>query len=262
VEPRDVTVPLAASEETPAVDLHVRVWDGDTSTPIVMLHEGLGSVTQWRSLPADLAETTGRTVIAFDRGGHGSSSPIPAGHDARFMHREAVDVLPRLLAGLDIPRIESPVLVGHSDGASIALIATATGAVSSVSICTIAPHVYVEEVCLEGIRVISHSRDQIVAGLARHHDRPDLVFDRWRDVWLSADFRDWNIEALLPQIVVPVTAVQGDRDEYATDAMLASIDAHVAAARVSFLPDCGHVAHRDQPAAVLAACVAAAEAGG
>lgn len=262
VESRSLSVPVAG------VDLHVEVWAGSSdqsgeAAPIVMLHEGLGSVTQWRSLPTDLATATDRTVVAFDRGGHGRSAAAPDRHDADFMHREAVETLPRLLAAVGeqgVRGLAAPVLVGHSDGASIALIATATGAVEPRAVCVIAPHVFVEEVCLEGIRSISASREQIVGGLARHHDEPALVFDRWRDVWLSDEFGSWNIESLLADITVPVIAVQGDHDEYATEAMLESIERRVPNANTWFLADCGHVAHRDQPEAVLAACVAAVEA--
>ena len=141
------------------------------------------------------------------------------------MHTEALDVLPALLDDLGVER---PVLVGHSDGASIAMIAAARG-IDVAALALIAPHVLVEDVCLEGIRQISTQRDAIVAGLARHHRHPDLVFDRWRDIWLDPAFRAWDITGLLGDIAtdVPVTAVQGDRDEYATDAMLALIGEHV-----------------------------------
>ncbi len=223
---------------------------------VVLLHEGLGSIGQWRDLPAEIATRTGLTVVAYDRAGHGRSTPGPPTHVPEFMHHEARDVVPAVLDHLDIA---APVLVGHSDGASIALISAGEHTSLPAAVCAIAPHVFVEDVCLSGIRAIADQRDRVVAGLARYHDNPDLAFDRWRDVWLSPAFGDWNITALLPDIACPVVAVQGDQDEYATDAMLSAIATMVPDARASLIPACGHVAHRDQPAAVLGAIATAVE---
>jgi pimeloyl-ACP methyl ester carboxylesterase len=215
---------------------------------IVLLHEGLGSITQWRDIPELIHARTGLPVMAYDRGGYGRSSPAPAVYATDFMHREARDVLPSVLASLGIDR---PVLVGHSDGASIALIAAGEGTVSPLAVGAIAPHIHVEPVCIRGIRDIATQRDQVVAGLARHHEHPELVFDRWRDVWLSPGFASWDISGYLPDIAVPVVAAQGDRDEYATTAMIVGITAEVPDSTGRILPDCGHVAHRDQPELVL-----------
>ncbi|MDG2112253.1 MAG: alpha/beta hydrolase [Actinomycetota bacterium] len=215
---------------------------------VVMLHEGLGCITQWRDLPARVHERSGLTVVAYDRGGYGRSAPHPQAYDISFMHHEAQVVLPELLHALDI---QQPILIGHSDGASIALIAACSGAVEPAGLGLVAPHIWVEPQCVAGIEAIAANRDPVVASLGRHHDHPELVFDRWRDAWLSPRFAHWNIAALLDGITCPVLAGQGDRDEYATSEMIDGIVRSVPHAEGRFLPDCGHVAHRDQPELVL-----------
>ena len=149
---------------------------------VVMLHEGLGSITQWRDLPSVLARRCGLDVVAYDRGGYGRSDPLPQTYTDGFMEREAADVLPAVLEQLGVGR---PILIGHSDGASIALIAAATGSVRPLGIAVIAPHTFIENVCIEGIRSIDGQRERVISGLARHHDHPRLAFERWRDAWLT-----------------------------------------------------------------------------
>lgn len=211
---------------------------------IVMLHEGLGSITQWRELPEALARRCQLDVIAYDRGGYGRSDPVPEAYTDGFMEREATDVLPAVLRGLGVP---APVLVGHSDGASISLIAAGSGSVMPLGVAVIAPHSFIEDICIDGIRAIDGQRDRVIDGLAKHHDRPRLAFERWRDVWLTPRFRDWDIRPLLERITCPVLVLQGEGDQYGTEAQVTTIVRSAPNATGHLLADCGHVAHRDQP---------------
>ncbi len=219
-----------------------------------MLHEGLGCVTQWRDLPERLAAHTGRPVLAYDRSGYGRSSPEPATYDADFMEHEAVVVLPELLhkladddaSGLS-GQPDDMVFVGHSDGATIALLAAASGAVAPAAVVAIAPHTFLELVCLREIAALDAHRDKLIDGLARHHDRPELVFDRWRAAWLSPDFADWDIRDQLATIDAPVLAFQGTDDAYGTAAQITEITDRAPHAHGELLPNCGHIVHRDQP---------------
>ena len=217
----------------------------DSAQPtVVMLHEGLGSITQWRDLPEVLAQRCGLDIVAYDRSGYGRSDPVPEKYTDGFMEHEAVEMLPAVLNELDVQR---PILIGHSDGASIALIAAGLGSVSPpLGVAAIAPHTFIEDVCIDGIRAIDNQRDGVIAGLARHHDQPRLTFERWRDAWLTPRFREWDIRSLLARISCPVLILQGDGDEYATDAQVRTITELVDGATGYILDDCRHVAHRDQ----------------
>ncbi len=190
-------------------------------TPLLLLHEGLGSVGLWRGFPERLAAATGRRTVAFSRWGHGQSDPPPKRRTPSFMHEEALEVLPELLAELGMP---APVLVGHSDGASIALIYAAHHPVEAL--VAIAPHVFVENICLTEIR---RARDVYRHGglrerMARHHRDPDAAFFGWNDVWLDPDFPQWDITQHLEVITCPLLLIQGERDQYGTMAQLDAIE--------------------------------------
>lgn len=216
---------------------------------VVLLHEGLGSVAQWRDVPARVHARTGLAVFAFNRWGYGASTTAPDGFAVRFMHTEGLSILPRVLAAAGIDHC---VLVGHSDGGSISLIAAGSGSVRPLGVVAIAPHIYVEPECAAGIVAIERQRDRIIAGLARYHADPAATFSAWNDVWLHPDFQSWDIRRYLPSIPCPVLAVQGADDEYATEAMVTGIDREVPDSRGAVLvPDCGHIAHRDQPDAIV-----------
>jgi len=219
---------------------------------LVMLHEGLGCVAMWRDFPEKLAAATGCRVVVYSRPGYGASDPHPQPRQPDYMHREAREVLPAFLAALDIER---PVLVGHSDGGSIALIHAGSfpGAVSGVVV--MAPHEFIEEETLAGIRVARKfwgSSDWPLK-LARYHRDAAQVFSDWNDCWLSPEFRDWNIEDCLPLIRCPLLAMQGEEDEYATMRQIEVIAEKVPATQLLKLANCGHSPQRDQEAVVLAA---------
>jgi pimeloyl-ACP methyl ester carboxylesterase len=220
---------------------------------LVFLHEGLGSVALWRDFPDRLAQATGRRALIYSRAGHGAS-PAPAEpRTPRFMHDEALEVLPALLDRLGIER---PLLIGHSDGASIALIHAAASGRPVHGLVLMAPHVFVEPVCLESIARIrdTYFNTDLKQRLARHHARVDDAFLGWADTWLLPEFRSWSIEELLPAIHQPMLLIQGRDDAYGTLAQLDRIEAGVQGPVSRLvLADCGHAPQRDQEAAVLQA---------
>jgi pimeloyl-ACP methyl ester carboxylesterase len=218
--------------------------------PVVLLHEGLGSVGLWRDFPGRVQAATGARVIAFSRHGHGRSSPPPKPRTPAFFFEEAREVLPEVLSELGI---ESPVLVGHSDGATIALLHAAEHDVKAV--VAMAPHVFVEDVCLAGITQIraDFESGELRARMARHHDDPDAAFWGWAGVWLDPDFRDWDVTGAVGSITAPLLLIQGREDEYGT---LAQLDRIEGASRVPvqrLVVSAGHSPHLDQPAEVVSA---------
>jgi pimeloyl-ACP methyl ester carboxylesterase len=204
---------------------------------LVLLHEGLGSVGLWRGFPQRLAEATGRRTVAFSRYGHGQSDPPPRPRTPSFMHQEALEVLPELLAEL---AIDKPVLVGHSDGASIALIHAAHHAVTGV--VAIAPHVFVEEMCIREIRQarIAYDEGNLRERLARHHRDPDAAFYGWNDVWLDPAFPEWDITDQLESVTCPLLLIQGERDQYGTMAQLDAIEKRAKGPVKRIHLDCQH----------------------
>ncbi len=240
--------PTVSSVRVGAGELTTAVW-GDGAPEIVLLHDGLGSIAQWRSVPAAIAERTGMTVLAYDRPGHGRSTPVPTGPwPTDWLHREA-DVLAALL---DTTGACDPVLVGHSDGGSIALLHAAAGG-GMRCVVTLAAHARVEPVCVERIAAMRIGPAPIIAGLARHHAEPVALFEAWSGVWTSDEFGRWDIRPLLGAITVPTVAVQGEADEYATPEHVAAIAEAIGPdARSELLPGLGHLLHHDDPDAVVA----------
>jgi pimeloyl-ACP methyl ester carboxylesterase len=205
--------------------------------PLVLLHEGLGSVGLWRGFPERLANATHRRTIAFSRYGHGQSDRPPKPRTPTFMHEEALEVLPELLTKLGV---DEPVLVGHSDGASIALIYAAHHPVTAV--VAIAPHVFVEDICLAEIRQTKQTFEttDLRERMARHHRDPNAAFYGWNDVWLHPEFPQWNIEDELPAITAPLLLIQGTRDQYGTMAQLDSIEQRAQGPVTRVHLDCQH----------------------
>jgi pimeloyl-ACP methyl ester carboxylesterase len=189
----------------------------------------------------------------YSRRGYGRSTPLAAARATSYLHREAWDVLPPLLAHCGIER---PLLVGHSDGGSIALLYAAR--FDPCAIAIMAPHVFVEDVTIDGIVEARKAWDQgkLRAPLARVHDDPDGAFFGWNDGWLNPAFRQWNIEAELPRIRCPVLAIQGYDDQYGTMEQLDRIARGAPQAVLLKLTQCGHAPQRDQPERVIAAIAA------
>jgi len=226
-------------------------YDGDPAQPaIVLLHEGLGSVSLWRDLPQRLAERTGRTVVAYSRYGYGRSEVLRERREPDYMHHEAEVVLPGLLAEMEIER---PVLFGHSDGASIALIYAGVHPTAVRALVLEAPHVFVEDISVRSIAEakIAFATTDLPSKLARHHADADATFAGWNDIWLDPRFRDWNIEPYASRVRCPVLLIQGDADQYGTIAQLDAIVARTPNAHTLLVPGAGHSPHRDAPELVL-----------
>jgi pimeloyl-ACP methyl ester carboxylesterase len=220
---------------------------------LVFLHEGLGSLDLWRSFPADAARATGCGVLIASRYGNGFSQVLVGPRDVRYMHDEATVVLPELLRRCGVRR---PLLVGHSDGASIALIYAAGGAPIAGAILE-APHVFVEDLSVASIAAIrvAYQRTDLRMRMAPHHADVDATFYGWNDIWLAPAFASWNIEGLLPSIDAPLLLVQGEDDRYGTLGQIEAIQNGVKSERVEriILANCAHAPHRDRSDDVLAA---------
>jgi pimeloyl-ACP methyl ester carboxylesterase len=245
--------------------------------PIVFLHEGLGSVAMWKDFPAQVCAATGRAGLVYSRRGYGQSDPVP---DVRspshtqdgqragrllpdYMHREAWELLPALLAACGIER---PVLLGHSDGASIALLYASRFATTAC--IAMAPHLFVEDVSLRSIEAAraAYETSDLRSRLARFHADVDCAFWQWNDVWLSEAFRSFNIALDCGRIACPLLAIQGMDDAYGT---MAQIDALAASntrknglqtnklmrKQLLKLEQCGHSPHKDQTDKVTTAVV-------
>ena len=241
----------------------------DDAPTIVFLHEGLGCQQMWRDFPDRMASATGCGALVYSRIGYGASDPVHGPRPIRFMHDEALKVLPAVLERL---RLQEVILFGHSDGASIAvvyagahsrafrgpLLRRSEGSHKPVRALVLeAPHVFVEPVCIESIARISRAYEttRLRERLARNHGaNTDSMFKTWTEVWLRPEFRQWNIEEYLPAIESPVLVVQGEDDEYGTlrqvDTVLRQVNGPT---RSLVLTRCGHSPHSDQPDAVLEA---------
>jgi pimeloyl-ACP methyl ester carboxylesterase len=220
--------------------------------PLLLLHEGLGSVRLWRDWPAALAAASGRRLVAYSRLGHGFSDLPPAPRTAAFMHEEAAVVVPALQAALDLV---DPVLVGHSDGGSIALAHAATHRVSGLVV--LAPHVIVEPAALVAIAAArdAFAGGDLAARMSRHHRDPGVTFHNWNDVWLSEEFRSWDLRPLLAGITAPVLAIQGTADPYGTVAHVEAVRDGASGPVELVVLDCAHVPHLEAAEPVTAAVV-------
>jgi pimeloyl-ACP methyl ester carboxylesterase len=230
-----------------SLSLHERV------ASCVFLHEGLGSVALWKDWPEKICQALGCEGWVYSRRGYGQSEGIAdvrgAGKlKADYMHREALEVLPALLETLEVSK---PILIGHSDGATIALIHASQFPVTGCVV--MAPHVMVESM---SIQAISQSRDhfeKLKPKLATFHKDVDVAFWQWNDVWLSEAFRSFDIRPLLHKIKSPLLAIQGIEDAYGTMAQIDDIAAEVPHAQLLKIENCGHSPHKDQPEKVLQA---------
>ena len=227
------------------------VGDGRDDLPtLVMLHEGLGSVAMWRDFPGILARRTGCRVLVYSRHGYGQSARLQGARAVSYMHDEALLVLPELLDQLGIRR---PLLLGHSDGGSIALLYAAR--YPAAGVIALAPHVFVEDLSVHSIAAtkIAFQTTSLREKLARYHADVDGAFWGWNDIWLHPDFRAWNIESFLPEIQCPILLIQGTEDEYGTEEQIVRIRRQARDVEILHLPGCRHSPHRDQPERVLQA---------
>ena len=227
----------------------------DCADPVVFLHEGLGSVAMWREWPAKLCQQLGRPGLVYSRQGYGQSADRA---DVRgsgrlqpnYMHHEALVVLPELLRQLGIAK---PILLGHSDGGTIALLHASRYPVEACIV--MAPHVKVENI---SVRAIAAAKEAFEHGglrqrLAPYHQHVDTAFWQWNDVWLSDAFRSYDIRSDVARITAPLLAIQGEDDPYGTMAQIDDIAAAATQTQLCKLVACGHSPHRDQSDAVMAA---------
>jgi pimeloyl-ACP methyl ester carboxylesterase len=239
------------------IRLERRIIPGDASKPwLVLLHEGLGSVSLWRDFPDKLARRLDMPALIYSRRGYGQSDGLGGPRQPDYLHHEALDVLPKLLDSLAIRRT---VLVGHSDGASIALISATHHPERVAATVLMAPHVFVEPVSRDGIArtMATYEGSDLKIRLGRHHAHVDDAFYGWARIWLDPRFRTWSLAPECGRLSVPTLLIQGENDEYGT---LAHIDAIEAAAPIPpqrlVLAGCGHAPHRQCEREVLDAITA------
>lgn len=238
----------------PGGRVFVRRWNVDSAhgSPIILMHDSLGSVELWRDFPGALAHATARPVIAYDRLGFGKSEPRATRPSAQFIREEAEVIFPVLRQQLGIDRC---VLLGHSVGGAMALTTAALHGGACEAVITAAAQTFVDELTLSGIRAAEQqfSNEAEVARLERWHaDKSRWVLDAWTGVWLSPQFAAWTLDELLPRIHCPVLAIHGDRDDYGPLEFPRHIARRVSGpSQLAILEDCGHVPHRERSAEVL-----------
>ncbi len=246
------------------IDIEGRLHEAVTFTPesylfkdaaFVLLHEGLGCVDLWKGFPQSLSDATGMDVVVYSRGGYGNSSPVEIPRPLTYMHEEGQIWLPKLLETLDYKKL---ILVGHSDGGSIALIHAGSAADPRVTgVVTLAAHVFNEPVCIASIEAAKEAYQQgdLRTALARYHgENVDVAFWGWNQAWLHPGFLSWNLEEFLPGIKVPLLVVQGDKDEYGTLKQVEAICSQTGGrCEKLVIKDCRHSIHRDTPAELIGA---------
>ena len=218
----------------------------DGAPTLVFLHEGLGSAAQWRDFPAIIANDANLPALAYSRVGYGKSAPVKLPRPLTYIQDEARDFLPKVL---DEHRIDSAILIGHSDGASIAVVAASLYPARIRAIILEAPHVFVEDVSVASIAKAreAYATTDLRDKLAKvHGENVDGAFRGWNDAWLDPGFRTWNLESYLPAITSPVLCIQGEDDPYGTRAQVDAIGRQVSGPKdILLIPRCGHTPHRE-----------------
>ena len=226
----------------------------DKAATIVMLHEGLGCAALWRDFPAQVAARTGLGVLVFSRQGYGQSDPAVLPRPLDYMTREAVDVLPHVL---DLAGVRRCILLGHSDGATIAAIYA--GSVEDFRVrglILMAPHFFTEEM---GLTEIAKAKEvfettDMKAKMGKYHKDPENAFRGWNDAWLDPGFKAWNVAEVIDYLRIPSMAIQGRDDQYGTLAQIEELETRsYAPVDVVVLDDCKHAPHLEQPARTLEA---------
>ncbi|NIB43475.1 alpha/beta hydrolase [Pseudomaricurvus alkylphenolicus] len=222
---------------------------------LIFLHEGLGCTDLWHDFPEKLAAATGCSALLYSRKGYGRSAPCDVPRPLNYMHIEAIEVLPKLLKAVSF---DEHILVGHSDGGSIALIyAGACAEPGLKGLITMAPHVFCEELTVNSIAQTNSAFEggKLREGLAKyHHDNVDCAFWGWNKAWLDPEFRNWNLEEFLPGIQVPHLLLQGLEDQYGTVAQVESVQANSSGrVEVQMLEECGHSPYKEQEGQTLIA---------
>ena len=228
--------------------LHLNFDGAEKKPTLVFLHEGLGCIELWRDFPENLCTTLKLNGFVFSRQGYGASDPVPLPRPMDFMHQEAMNVLSPVLTEA---KINSAILIGHSDGGSIALIHSGKIKDPRVkAITTIGAHVFNEELTIKSIREakIAFETTDLPTRLAKYHgDNTDCAFWGWNDIWLQPKFLDWNIEQFLPHIDIPTLVVQGSNDQYGSEVQIKAIETGLkCATKTAVIPDAQHSPHLEQ----------------
>ena len=242
-----------AGEQLQVRLLHPQVLeDSDKAPMLIFLHEALGCIEQWRDFPEALVGATGLPALIYDRCGFGGSQPLAVPRGLDYMQREVAS----LDALLTAYAVATPLLVGHSDGATLALLYAAAFPERPQAVISEAAHLFVEDETLVGIRdaVERWRTTDLPAKIERFHGvKASQVFSAWTETWLNPDFREWNIEAEMKHIRCPVLAMQGVDDDFGTERQLQAIRSGVSGpCRTRLLPACGHTPHREARDEVLA----------
>lgn len=252
----DTPSPIDTYVSTPAGRLFARAWNvapAADSALIIMFHDSLGSVEQWRDFPAQIASTTGRSVIAYDRLGFGKSDPNRDRLKPDFVQHEARSGLPFIREAFAIDRM---ILLGHSVGGGMAIACGATLPAQTEAVVTLAAQAFVEDRTVAGIeeaRIAFRAEGQIDRLAKYHGDKARWVLDAWIETWLAPSFADWSLDNDLRQLCCPLLALHGDHDEYGSRAHPDRIAALAGGqANAVLLEDCHHMPHRERPDAVLA----------
>jgi pimeloyl-ACP methyl ester carboxylesterase len=240
--------------EVPGGRIFVRRWTPGHGkrVPIILLHDSLGSVDQWRDFPDALAAAAGSPVLAYDRLGFGRSTARVDRPSVDFISEEAAIFFPPMQRALGITRFS---LFGHSVGGAMALVIAASQPAACEAVVTEAAQVFVEPRTLAGIRdaKAQFARPEQFQKIVRWHgERARWVLDAWTEVWLSHEFSRWSLDAVLGKVTCPVLAIHGDRDEYGSPEFPRRIASTVAGrSELAILTDCGHVPHREKKDEVL-----------
>lgn len=228
------------------IEVKSLIHKNSTLEPIIFLHEGLGSISLWKNFPNKIHNLTKRDVVIYSRVGMGNSSALTKPRKTDYMHHEANYFLPEILNFLNI---KTPILLGHSDGASIALIYSGSGN-NVKSLILEAPHVFVEDISIKGIKSAKKlwNKSDLKDKLSKYHKDPYGAFNGWCNAWLSNDFYNWNIEEYVNNIYCPILLIQGKQDTYGTMKQLESIENNSNGIVQRYeLENCGHSPHTQYP---------------
>ena len=215
------------------------------SPMIIFLHEGLGCIKKWKDFPEVIGEETECRILIYDRYGYGKSEKFSEPRTSNYLNKEAFEFLPELLEKLHVN--EKVILIGHSDGGSIALLYASKYSSRILGLITEADHLYCEEFTIAGIRdtIKDYEEGNLRSALRKFHgDKTDAVFYGWSHVWIAEENKNWNIESFLPLITCPVLAIQGKNDAYGTEKQLLSKKKLITGnVEIMYIDNCGHIPH-------------------